>query len=54
MAVTENAVVIVAGARTPVGSFNGSLSALPASQLGTSRSKRQWHGRKSSRRKSRK
>jgi acetyl-CoA C-acetyltransferase len=35
MATSENAVVIVAGARTPVGSFNGSLSSLPASQLGT-------------------
>ena len=34
MAVSENAVVIVAGARTPVGSFNGALAPLPASQLG--------------------
>ncbi|MDP9137722.1 MAG: acetyl-CoA C-acyltransferase, partial [Pseudomonadota bacterium] len=31
----ENAVVIVAGARTPVGSFNGALAALPGSQLGS-------------------
>ncbi len=35
MAVSEHAVVIVAGARTPVGSFNGTLSGLPASQLGS-------------------
>jgi acetyl-CoA C-acetyltransferase len=35
MAASDQTVVIVAGARTPVGSFNGSLSSLPASQLGT-------------------
>jgi acetyl-CoA C-acetyltransferase len=35
MAATDQTVVIVAGARTPVGSFNGSLSAVPASHLGT-------------------
>ena len=28
-------IVIVAAVRTPVGSFNGALSALPASDLGT-------------------
>ncbi len=31
----QNDVVIVSAARTPVGSFNGSLAALPASALGT-------------------
>jgi acetyl-CoA C-acetyltransferase len=31
----DQTVVIVAGARTPVGSFNGSLSSVPASYLGT-------------------
>jgi acetyl-CoA C-acetyltransferase len=31
----DESVVIVSGARTPVGSFNGALSSLPASQLGT-------------------
>jgi acetyl-CoA C-acetyltransferase len=30
----EDAIVIVAGARTPVGSFNGALAALPAHELG--------------------
>ena len=30
----EEEVVIAAGARTPVGSFNGSLSSLPAHELG--------------------
>ncbi len=35
MSAAENAVVIVAAARTPVGSFNGSLASLPASALGT-------------------
>jgi acetyl-CoA C-acetyltransferase len=34
MAGAENSVVIVSAARTPVGSFNGALSALPAHQLG--------------------
>src|SRR5688572_15911262 len=32
---TDQTVVIVAGARTPVGAFNGSLSSVPASYLGT-------------------
>ena len=31
----DQSVVIVSGARTPVGSFNGTLSSVPASQLGT-------------------
>src|SRR6185295_10066212 len=31
----DESVVIVSGARTAVGSFNGALSSLPASQLGT-------------------
>ena len=35
MAGTGNAVVIVSAARTPVGSFNGSLSSVAASELGT-------------------
>ena len=35
MAGSENGVVIVSAARTPVGSFNGSLSALSAAELGT-------------------
>ena len=35
MAGSQNGVVIVAAARTPVGSFNGSLSSVPASYLGT-------------------
>ena len=35
MASTENSIVIVSAARTPVGSFNGALSSLPASDLGT-------------------
>ena len=35
MSTSDNAVVIVSAARTPVGSFNGSLSPLPASELGT-------------------
>jgi acetyl-CoA C-acetyltransferase len=35
MAGSENGVVIVSAARTPVGSFNGSLSSVPASYLGT-------------------
>ncbi len=35
MSAAENAVVIVAAARTPVGSFNGSLASLAASALGT-------------------
>ncbi len=35
MAASEHPVLIVAGARTPVGSFNGALSSLPASQLGS-------------------
>jgi acetyl-CoA C-acetyltransferase len=30
----QDAIVIVAGARTPVGSFNGSLSSVPAHELG--------------------
>ena len=30
-----SAIVIASAARTPVGSFNGSLSALPASELGS-------------------
>ena len=30
----EDTVVIVGAARTPIGSFNGSLSSLPATQLG--------------------
>jgi acetyl-CoA C-acetyltransferase len=34
MATSDQSVVIVAGARTPVGSFNGSLSSVPASHLG--------------------
>src|SRR6185436_17879737 len=34
MANSENSVVIVSAARTPVGSFNGALSSLPAHQLG--------------------
>src|SRR5262245_56563759 len=34
MAGNNSAVVIVSAARTPVGSFNGSLSSLPASNLG--------------------
>ena len=32
---TDQSVVIVSAARTPVGSFNGALSSVPASQLGT-------------------
>jgi len=35
MAGSENGIVIVAAARTPVGSFNGALSSVPASYLGT-------------------
>ena len=35
MANTENPIVIVSAARTPVGSFSGALSKLPASELGT-------------------
>jgi acetyl-CoA C-acetyltransferase len=35
MAASDQTVVIVAGARTPVGSFNGSLSSVAASHLGT-------------------
>jgi acetyl-CoA C-acetyltransferase len=35
MAASENSVVIVAAARTPVGSFNGALASLSAAQLGT-------------------
>jgi acetyl-CoA C-acetyltransferase len=34
MAASDQSVVIVAGARTPVGSFNGSLSSVPGSHLG--------------------
>jgi len=34
MTSSANAVVIVSAARTPVGSFNGALSSLPASELG--------------------
>jgi acetyl-CoA C-acetyltransferase len=32
---SENSVVIVSAARTPVGAFNGTLSKVPASELGT-------------------
>ena len=35
MAGSGNGIVIVSAARTPVGSFNGSLSSVPASYLGT-------------------
>ena len=35
MAASENAIVIASAARTPVGSFNGALSTMPASDLGT-------------------
>ena len=35
MATSDQTVAIVAGARTPVGSFNGSLSSVSASYLGT-------------------
>ena len=35
MASSDSAVVIVSAARTPVGSFNGALSSLPAHALGT-------------------
>ncbi len=35
MPASENSVVIVAAARTPVGAFNGALASLPASALGT-------------------
>jgi acetyl-CoA C-acetyltransferase len=35
MAGSENEVVIVSAARTPIGSFNGALSSVPASHLGT-------------------
>ena len=35
MAGSENGIVIVSAARTPVGSFNGALASLPASYLGT-------------------
>ncbi len=35
MSTSDNDVVIVSAARTPVGSFNGALSPLPASDLGT-------------------
>jgi acetyl-CoA C-acetyltransferase len=35
MSVADKSVAIVAAARTPVGSFNGALSSLPASALGT-------------------
>ncbi len=35
MASTDNSIVIVSAARTPVGSFNGALSSLAASELGT-------------------
>ena len=34
MNIMEDTVVIVGAARTPIGSFNGSLSSLPATQLG--------------------
>jgi acetyl-CoA C-acetyltransferase len=32
---TEDSVVIVAGFRTPIGSFNGSLSSFKADELGS-------------------
>jgi acetyl-CoA C-acetyltransferase len=35
MSGSGNAIVIVSAARTPVGSFNGTLSSVPASELGT-------------------
>ena len=35
MANSENPIVIASAARTPVGSFSGALSAVPASELGT-------------------
>ena len=35
MAVSDQSVMIVSAARTPVGSFNGTLSSVPASYLGT-------------------
>ncbi len=35
MAGSENGIVIVSAARTPVGSFNGALASVPASYLGT-------------------
>src|SRR5512133_1806139 len=35
MSVADKSVAIVAAARTPVGSFNGALASLPASELGT-------------------
>src|SRR4029079_18722335 len=35
MAGSENSVVIVAAARTPVGSFNGAFASVPAHDLGT-------------------
>ena len=35
MASTDNSILIVSAARTPVGSFNGALSSLAASELGT-------------------
>jgi acetyl-CoA C-acetyltransferase len=35
MSGSGNAIVIVSAARTPVGSFNGALSSVPASELGT-------------------
>jgi len=35
MAGSESGIVIVSAARTPVGSFNGTLSSLPASELGS-------------------
>src|SRR5262245_65790840 len=35
MSIADKSVAIVAAVRTPVGSFNGALSSLPASALGT-------------------
>ncbi|MGI9462518.1 MAG: acetyl-CoA C-acetyltransferase, partial [Aestuariivirgaceae bacterium] len=35
MADTDNSIVIVSAARTPVGSFNGARSGRAASELGT-------------------
>ena len=43
-------IVIVSAARTPVGSFNGTLSSVPAHELGEVAIGRRWSARTSQRR----
>ena len=38
-------IVIVAAARTPIGSFNGAFAAVPAHQLGEAAIGPRWRGR---------